>query len=264
MEKSARYASPIGIFSGSTMKIIACVLMLVDHVGLMFFSTVGIYRIIGRLAFPLFAFFIAEGSHYTKHKLKRFLLIFGMGLAYLGVYWFLTDMIYASVFLTFTFSIILIELCDRVKKSLFGDRNYILTSLYSVLLAASAVGIYFLFKTVDFDYGFFGMLLPVLTNLFDFKSLDVPPVLKKLDSYLGRFLSFSLGVLLMVLLNDARPFEILGAMVDVKYFALLAIPLLLLYNGKPGNKKLKYFFYVFYPTHLVVLEIISVIIMIFN
>ena len=47
----------------------------------------------------------------------------------------------------------------------------------------------------------------------------------------------------------------LGAeMGGIQHYALLAVPLLLLYNGQRGKAKLKYFFYIFYPVHLVVLQ----------
>jgi hypothetical protein len=48
-------------------------------------------------------------------------------------------------------------------------------------------------------------------------------------------------------------FMLSGAGLSVQSYALLALPLLLLYSGKRGKWKLKYFFYVFYPAHLVLL-----------
>ena len=39
-----------------------------------------------------------------------------------------------------------------------------------------------------------------------------------------------------------------------QWYSLLALPLLLLYSGKRGKANLKYFFYIFYPVHLVVLQ----------
>ena len=62
-----------GGLSGNALKIIAAVAMLIDHVGIMFFPTVAIYRIIGRLSFPIFAFMIVEGYFHTKN-LKKYVL----------------------------------------------------------------------------------------------------------------------------------------------------------------------------------------------
>ena len=64
------------VLSGNTLKIIAAVSMLIDHVGFLFFPNFIIFRILGRLALPIFAFMIAEGCRYTKNKLKYFLTIF--------------------------------------------------------------------------------------------------------------------------------------------------------------------------------------------
>ena len=65
--------------SGNTLKIIAMISMLIDHAGLLLFNDNEVMRIIGRLAFPVFAFLIAEGCFYTKNKLRHFLEIFILG-----------------------------------------------------------------------------------------------------------------------------------------------------------------------------------------
>jgi len=62
----------IRFLSGNMLKIIAALAMLCDHVGLLFFPSQDIFRIIGRLAFPIFAFMIAEGCKYTRNKAKYF------------------------------------------------------------------------------------------------------------------------------------------------------------------------------------------------
>ena len=60
--------------SRDVLKLIAIVSMLLDHVGKIFFPKILILQIIGRLAFPIFAFFIAEGFYYTRNKLKYFII----------------------------------------------------------------------------------------------------------------------------------------------------------------------------------------------
>ena len=49
------------------LKLIACITMLIDHIGAVFFPSVMILRIIGRLSFPIYCFLLAEGAVYTKH-----------------------------------------------------------------------------------------------------------------------------------------------------------------------------------------------------
>ena len=59
--------------TGNQLKIIGIIAMTCDHVGLQLLPQFPILRIIGRIAFPIFAFLIAEGCRYTRDK-KRFLL----------------------------------------------------------------------------------------------------------------------------------------------------------------------------------------------
>ena len=66
--------------NNSNLKLIAALLMVIDHVGAVFFPTIHILRYLGRLSFPIFAFCISEGFYYTKSKTKYLLklLIFAI------------------------------------------------------------------------------------------------------------------------------------------------------------------------------------------
>ena len=64
------------MFSASTLKIIALLTMLIDHIGVLLFPDIAALRIIGRIAFPIFAYLIAEGCIYTKNKWKYFRNVF--------------------------------------------------------------------------------------------------------------------------------------------------------------------------------------------
>ena len=48
------------------LRLIACVCMFIDHAGLALFPSVGVFRCIGRLAFPLYCFLIAQGFNHTR------------------------------------------------------------------------------------------------------------------------------------------------------------------------------------------------------
>ena len=54
--------------SGTAIKIIALLSMTIDHFGVIFFPKVELFRILGRIAMPIFAYMIAEGCRYTKTK----------------------------------------------------------------------------------------------------------------------------------------------------------------------------------------------------
>ena len=60
--------SSVGSLSGNQLKIIAAISMTVDHLGFILFPSLIILRIIGRIAFPIFAYMIAEGCRYTKNE----------------------------------------------------------------------------------------------------------------------------------------------------------------------------------------------------
>ena len=58
------------------LKIIACILMAIDHVGAIMFPDIDLYRIIGRLSFPIFAFLLTEGYVHTRNLKKYFIRLF--------------------------------------------------------------------------------------------------------------------------------------------------------------------------------------------
>ena len=93
----------ICFLSGNVLKIIAAISMVIDHIGVMFFPYVKIYRILGRLAYPIFAFMIAEGCKYTKNQLKYFFTIFVFAVVIQLVYYLYSKDTYMSILITFLF-----------------------------------------------------------------------------------------------------------------------------------------------------------------
>lgn len=242
MTKLARFG-----LDGATMKLIACALMLIDHIGYYLFPSAIAWRIVGRLAFPLFAFFVAEGCRYTRNKPKRLLTIFGVGVLCEVLYILRYGHYDGNVFFTFTLSVVLIFLWQAVKLQMVKNPwvSVISIAAYGVLLC----GVFEFVRSVPVEYGFFGVVAPLAAAAFDYKDGEAPRFMKRLDCRPIKLLMFGIALLMLSLR--------LGG---VQGWCLLSLPLLMLYNGKAGTHKLKYGFYVFYPAHLIVLEIVRAIV----
>ncbi|MGN1346188.1 MAG: TraX family protein [Eubacteriales bacterium] len=236
--------------SSFVLKIIAAVTMLIDHAGLLLFPEWEFMRIIGRLSFPLYAYCIAEGFRHTRNRKLYFLRVFLLGLACQIVYTIVDRQLYLGILIVFSISILLMACTDSLKCSLRGSvsplnrsltrllgqeecfspqTDKLLSGAVCVLLTAAS---FVLCLLIDVDYGFFGILLPVFTSLFE----DRP----------RRLVMFTAALLALCIDMTQSGFVI-------QFWSLLAVPLLAMYNGKPGKYRMKYFFYVFYPAHLVLL-----------
>ena len=111
-----------GPLSGNALKVIACISMLIDHVGMIFFPDVVVLRVIGRLAMPLFAFTFAEGCFYSRHRLRRFLLILCLGIATSSVMSFVEKSPQGDILITLSLSALVIGALDALKRSAFAHQ----------------------------------------------------------------------------------------------------------------------------------------------
>ena len=214
------------------LKIIALISMTVDHVGMLLFPHVQLFRIIGRLAFPIFAYMIAEGCTYTRNRGKYLAQMVSLALVCQLVYFFAMGSLYMCVLVTFSLSMGLIYAIDlgRSRKGLFWAVPigmlalvFILTTVLPRLLSGTDYGI---------DYDFWGVMLPVFAYLGTYKK--------------DKFALFSAG---MILLN--RSFG------GIQWYSIAALLPIYLYDGTRGKKKMKYLFYIYYPAHLVALHFLS-------
>ncbi len=232
--------------NSNALKLLACLFMLIDHTGFLLFPEIEVLRIIGRLALPLFAFTLSEGCRYTKNKTFHLAFLAVFALVIQVVYYLYDGSLYMSILVVFTFSVICIYALQFFKATLFSDKKVYL-KLLSVLPFIGAVALtYFVNLHVVMDYGFWGCMLPVFASVFDFHRIPAPKLLQTLDCLPLRILCMSIGLVLLGFFSTPLDY--------IQFYALLAVPILLLYNGEKGKWKLKYFFYVFYPLHLVVLQ----------
>ena len=226
------------ILSGSALKIIAVVSMLCDHVAKFILSSyrfawkpllivsgtkINLYflmtSLIGRIAFPLFAFLIVEGYFHTRDLKKYVLNLFVFGILTI-VPWNLLrggllDFHSFNVLFTFLFGILAIYGMDHFK----GWKAF--------FCVAAALVLSYMMKT---DYSIMGILLIILFHAFrnrrEYQSLSLLACLFRGKKVIG---------------------------------IPLAALSILLYNGKRGfikGKAWKYAFYAFYPLHLLVIYLV--------
>lgn len=239
----------VRICNSNIIKFLAAALMVIDHVGLLFFPNIALFRYIGRVSMPLFAFAISEGCRYTKNKTKHFALLFGLALLCQIVYYVAMHSLYMCILVTFSLSVLTIYALQNFKKSLL-EKGTLQQKILSGSVFAVVVFLVWRFcNTFEVDYGFWGCMLPVFASVFDFRGIEnVPDSLKKWDCLLVRVVCMGVGLLLLCFsyYPSIAPF-----------FALFSLPILLLYNGEKGKWNTKYFFYIFYPAHLVLLQVLA-------
>ena len=250
--------------SGSTLKWIAIITMLIDHVGATILTKqllhmnmnpvvyggvtqdfiehfngllyiMKIARKIGRVAFPIFCFLLVEGFLRTKN-LKKYILrmaLFALltevpfDLAFAGtpVYW---D--YQNVMFTLLIGLLTMWGCKMVVGYVLGilqksqkGKTWMLPIII-LIYGAYTVGGAFVADLVQCDYGGKG-IVPIMVIYF---------------------------------LRFYKPAQMVGG--AVSFYWELPAPIaflpIWLYNGERGMK-MKYFFYAFYPLHLLILYVIS-------
>lgn len=205
-------------FSSSALKIIACITMVIDHVGFLFFPDQEIWRIIGRLSFPLFAFLIAEGYHHTKDVRMYVKRLFLFALISQLPYMLLLHAGGMEIFELNVFFTLLTGLLALIGLSK-------LRFLYSFLLIIATC---FVAQFFHFSYGAFGMITIFTSYLF-------------LNNRKIGIITLSLIPFVNNLFNT------------LQWTAIFSLPFIALYDGKKGFSFPRYFFYWFYPAHIVLL-----------
>lgn len=222
---------------GGALKGIAAALMLTDHVGAILLPEVPVLRCVGRLAFPIFAFFIAEGYAHTRD--------FGRYFRRLAILAVVSEIPFnlenGAVFdparqnVLFTFCLALLTL--RGLEALGRERGFGRWAGCGLVLAAGfAAG-----ELLRTDYGGWGVVTVALLYLCRDGKYAKLWLLLAMAAVNG----LGMGSLTMPVFGGEMPIQI---------FAVAALPVIWLYNGQAGPKGLRRAFYVFYPAHLLVLE----------
>ncbi|MGB8452332.1 MAG: TraX family protein [Anaerocolumna sp.] len=281
-----------------SLKILALVLMVIDHIGLFFPFTPIWFRWLGRLSAPLFVFCMVLGFSYTRNKsiyLIR-MYLFGLGMSiidYILNQFTDSNLVANNIFVTLFSIAFIIRLIEYKRENHPKWKIYLLC--YFIWQMVSLLICYYI--DVHYDksiYFFIGLLANIFYNeggfifvalgitlyyaknskrkialfytlfcfLYSFITITaiIPRLMTRIDFYgfhnLYNILSFIFPIL---------GFDTIGIYYDsifywnFQWMMIGSLPFMLIYNGKKG-KSIKYFFYTFYPLHIIILFIISNII----
>lgn len=237
------------VLNASHLKLIAMACMLLDHMWATVMDGNLWMTCVGRIAFPVFAFQVAEGYAHTKNFKKYLLRMFLFALIaeipfnlMAGGWWF--SPFGQNVMFTFCLALLLIRLIDKAR-----------AKHWALGLAAAAVGAFVgywvgMFTFVDY-YGY-GILMVLVFWLFR-------------EMRLGWLVTLAA----MIYIN----FEMIGGMhlavflfgrellIPLQGFAVLALIPIWLYNGEQGikSKAFQYACYAFYPVHMLILALTAML-----
>ncbi len=185
-----------------------------------------ILNVIGRIAFPIFAFTLNEGYVHTR-SLKKYLLrlfIFAVSIQMPSI---LFGYDYPmNIFFTLFLGLLSIYIFNLKKMN--------------VILKIILIGfVLFLSQKFKLDYGIYGILVIINFNIFRNNKFKI----------LMNFLVLNIYNVIFPKVFDLP---------DTQLFSLISLVFIFMYNGKKG-RSMKYFFYLFYPIHFFILEVIKFI-----
>lgn len=231
--------------SGTVLKLIAILAMLSDHIGSVFFPEIICFRLIGRLALPIFVFLLTEGFTKSSNKIKYAQRLFSFGVISIVPYslaffnkWFCLER--QNVLFTLFITLIMLLLFDKIKIS-----NYSKIIKCIVFLGVVTLGI-----MLNFSYA---VLCPLLAMVFcEFSN-------KKTLLIFGVITSIIIGYTIeCYFVYNVYNWYLAIIMSIVELIGIAALIPIFFYNGKKGNLFPKYFFYLFYPVHLMVIYFVRI------
>ena len=240
--------------SAFILRLIACVAMLLDHIGYMNNNLV--LRAIGRIAFPIFAYLIYNGFRYTSCRWRYALrLAIFAAISQIPFSLYCTNtMNYptGNVFFTLFIALLCIWATDLLRSNKISKWICWMPVILCCLIYQQG--------WIKSDYGARGIVLVMIFYIFDGKQWW-KRLLVALCCLIAVFYNQLLSTALNMLINRTVAFPRLSRWDLWQLFSMAALPLIFLYNGKKGIMIKKKFpaklvqlgFYLFYPAHMLVL-----------
>ena len=229
------------------LKLIAIVAMTIDHIADLLYPGMpniiipNICHIIGRLTAPIMFFFICEGFYYTKNLKKYIKRLF--------IFAIISHFAYC-----FAFGI---NFIPYSKGEIFNQTSIMWT------LAWSVIALYIVYgnnKLKESHKLFLVILLNLITFSSDWSSIGLMITLtmyknrENLNKQMMNTLFWTFIYSLVSFFFVSKTYGI------IQLFVIIAYPLLKQYNGQKGKVNwMKWFFYLYYPIHLIIIGIIRIL-----
>ena len=214
------------------LKLIACITMLIDHIGVLLLPGWYWLPIIGRLSFPIYCFLLAEGIAHTKSPAK-----YALRMLICAV---IAEPIYDFAFyggLTFAYQSVMVSL-------LLGCCMLWALQRYPnwMLRGCAVLAVCVLAQLLHVSYGWRGILLMAAFGL-------------SREQNMGWLLQLISTGLIFWSMGSARA-PLLG--IPIQLFGVLGMVPIWFYSGKKLSRSrvLQWSFYLFYPMHLLILFLI--------
>ncbi|WP_251959859.1 TraX family protein [Nostoc commune] len=210
--------------SAFSIKILAAVFMVMDHVCYLLMPDIVILHLLGRLSFPLFAWLLAEGEKHTQnvYRYGRRLLITAI----------ISQPFYSVVFQRLSFNILFMLFLGLVMLRLVKRYPQLWQQLIIIGLCAAVA------ESLRVEYGAYGIGVIFLMSLTD----KLKPIV-----WLLYWCSFNFFMLIILsVFNISQSWAILAGFIVFQF------------NGRQGSRAK--WFYMFYPAHLIILGMINYLI----
>ncbi len=235
----------------SLFKTIALISMTVDHIAAfvlmpyidahaiaaIWMTVYYVMRSIGRLAFVMFAFMIAEGFYKTRDVKKYFLRLFyyAAGIEiFVIIYYFISGVNEIMV-------------GNVIWPLVFGLGSLILLSQKQIWKKLLVIPVVFLAGLINIQYSFYGVVFIIIFGMYRNNIVAQFLMAAALNALYIQFI-----YVLATRSGVANAWQIY-----LQWFSMVAFVFIVLYNGKKSPRESKWFFYVYYPAHVVLLFLIS-------
>ena len=225
------------VLNSNSLKIIAILAMVLDHVAIAFISLTNpfyyVLRIIGRLTAPLMFYCLANGFFYTRNKFK-----YGARLLLFAIISQVPYSLFAKekIFIYDDYNVIFTLFLSFIFLYGFYDVKNTISKILLLVLSCSL--------SLLCEYGLFGISLVWMFYMFRDS---------KYKTLMYTLLCFLYLIIMTIIERSIIFFVIFTGL-------FLSVPLFNMDSGKKGKWNLKYLFYIFYPAHLIVFYLIGLLV----